>query len=110
MFGIKSIIYERNAVDLIININNQSNVIYLDNSRLIDNKLIMNYLEKFLSIIELWQEKYIDTKIIDGDIWKLSIIYDKGGKKEFWGKAKFPKNFEALERLNQKLIDEVLNG
>ena len=30
--------------------------------------------------------------------------------KKYYGKSSYPTNFEAFERLNQKLIDEVQNG
>ena len=48
--------------------------------------------------------------MIDGSSWSLSIIYSNGNKKEYSGKSSYPNNFEAFERLNQKLIDEVQNG
>ena len=66
--------------------------------------VIFKYLELLFNIIDNWQEKYIDTKIIDGDYWKLSITYIDDSKKEFYGKSNYPTNFEAFERLNQNLI------
>ena len=48
--------------------------------------------------------------MIDGINWDLSIIYYDGNKKEYRGRANYPNNFEAFERLNKKLINEVQNG
>lgn len=110
MIGIKGISFKKNNETLNISIGAESKMYYRDILLLIDNNIIFKYLENLLSIIDSWQNEYIDTEIIDGDSWKLSIIYDDESKKEYFGKACFPYNFEALERLNQKLIGEVLNG
>lgn len=107
MIGVKSVIFERNNQSLIINIGNESKVSYKDITKIADDEEILKYLESLFRIIEHWKEEYIDTKMIDGDDWRLSIIYLDGNKKEYYGKADFPTNFEALERLNQKLVDEV---
>lgn len=110
MIGIKNITFEKNGKSLNIYISNQSKIIYKDISITIDNNVIFKYLESLFSIIDSWQMEYIDTKTIDGDNWKLSIVYIDDSKKEYYGKANYPTNFEAFERLNQKLIDEVQNG
>lgn len=102
--GVKSIIFERNDESLKIYISNKSKILYKDISKTIDNNVIFKYLELLFNIIDNWQEKYIDTKIIDGDYWKLSITYIDDSKKEFYGKSNYPTNFEAFERLNQNLI------
>lgn len=110
MIGIKNIIYERNNETFIISIDNESKIQYNDILKSIDNKFVFKYLDSLYRIIDNWEKEYIDTKIIDGDSWKLSIIYINGNKKEYRGKSSYPTNFEAFERLNQKLIDEVQNG
>ena len=109
MIGEKCIIYEKNNKSLIISINDESKIQYNNISKLIDNKLVFKYLDSLYRIIDDWQKEYINTKIIDGDDWKLSIIYANGSKREYYGKSSYPMNFEAIERLNQKLIDEVHN-
>ena len=78
-----------------------------DFSKTINNEIIFKYLTSLFSIINNWENEYVDTKIIDGETWKLSITYLDGYKKEYLGKSKLPFNFEALERLNKKLINEV---
>lgn len=110
MIGVKSIIYEKNNQRLIISINNESKIQYNDILKAIDNILVFKYLDSLYRIINDWEKEYINTRIIDGDHWKLSITYINGNKKEYYGKANYPTNFEALERLNQTLIDEVQNG
>ena len=72
--------------------------------------LDVEYLRNLFCIIDSWNKEYINTKMIDGSSWSLSIIYSNGNKKEYSGKSSYPNNFEAFERLNQKLINEVQNG
>jgi len=111
VIGVKCIIYEKNNKSLIISINNEESKIQNnDILKSIDNKFVFKYLDSLYRIIDDWQKEYIDTRIIDGDSWKLSITYINGSKREYYGKSSYPTNFEALERLNQKLIDEVQNG
>jgi len=110
MLGIKEIVYEKNGESLIINISDNCKISYKYISRVVDNELIFKYLEHLFRIIDDWRKEYVDTRIIDGGIWKLSINYVNGNKKEYRGKGTYPNNFEAFERLNQKLIIEVQNG
>lgn len=111
VIGVKCIIYEKNNRSLVIDINNEESKIQNnDISKSTDNKFVFKYLNSLYRIIDGWQKEYIDTRIIDGDSWKLSITYINGSKQEYYGKSCYPTNFEALERLNQELIDEVQNG
>lgn len=110
MIGIRSIIYEKNSQFLIVNIANKSEIFYKGISIVVDNNLIFEYLKSLFCIIDDWKNEYVNTRIIDGDNWKLSIVYTSGNKKEYNGKSNYPNNFEAFERLNQKLIQEVQNG
>ena len=111
VIGVKQIIYEKNNNSLIISVNiEESTIENNDILRTIDNELILKYLDSLYRIIDDWQKEYINTTIIDGDNWKLSIVYTNGNKKEYFGKSSYPKNFEAFERLNQNLIYEAQNG
>ena len=111
MIGVKYIIYENNNKSLTISTNNEESIIKNnDILESIDNTLVFKYLDSLYRIIDDWKKEYIDTRIIDGDSWKLSIIYVSGNKREYYGKSSYPTNFEAFERLNQKLIDEAHNG
>lgn len=110
MIYIKSIVYENNDQNLIINIRDKSQILYKDILNIIDNQLISKYLENLFCIIDDWEEEYINIKMINGNNWKLSIVYTNGNKKEYSGKSSYPTNFEAFERLNQKLINEVQSG
>ena len=110
MKGIKSIIYEIDGQTLSINIREKSQIKYKDISIIISEEKTFEYLRNLFCIIDSWNKEYINTKMIDGSSWSLSIIYSNGNKKEYSGKSSYPNNFEAFERLNQKLIDEVQNG
>lgn len=110
MKDIKSIIYEINNRTLSINIGEKNIIKYNNILNIISEEKIFEYLMNLFRIIYNWNEKYIDISVIDGNNWKLSIIYSNGNKKEYIGKSSYPNNFEAFERLNRKLIDEVQNG
>lgn len=110
MLGIKSITFEKNGKSLNLYISDKSVITYKDISKVIDNNIVFKFLESFFSIIDSWQREYINPKIIDGEYWNLSITYMNDSKKEYYGRANYPSNFEAFERLNQKLINEVQNG
>ena len=110
MKGVKSIIYEIDGQTLSINIGEKSQIKCKDISSIISEEKVFEYLRNLFSIIDNWNKEYINTRIIDGGNWKLSIIYSNGNKKEYIGKSSYPNNFEAFERLNQKLIDEAQNG
>lgn len=107
MKGIKSIIYEANGHTLIINIGEKNQIIYKDILCIVSEEKIMEYLMNLFCIIDNWKKEYVNTKVIDNSNWKLSIIYSSGNKKEYKGISSYPRNFEAFERLNQKIIDEV---
>lgn len=107
MIGVKSIIFERDNQSLIIKIEDESKILYQDISKIVNNKVIDKYLESLFKIISDWKMEYINTQVMGGSYWKLDIIYLDGETKEYYGRSEFPNNFEALERLNQKLIEEA---
>ena len=110
MRSIKSITYEINGRTLSINIREKIQIKYMDISSIISEEKVFEYLKNLFSIIDNWDKEYINTRIIDSNNWKLSIIYSNGNEKEYRGKSSYPNNFEAFERLNQELIDGVKNG
>ena len=110
MNSIKSIMYVINGRSLVINLGVENRIMYDDISVVVSNEKIFEYLSKLYLIIDDWDSEYINTNMIDGGVWNLSIIYFDGRKKEYRGKAAYPSNFEAFERLNRKLLNEVLNG
>jgi len=109
MKGIKSIIYESNGQTLIIDVE-IGQIKYNDILGVINEEKTLEYLKNLFGIIDSWNKEYINTKMIDGSTWKLTINYSSGNKKEYSGKSSYPNNFEAFERLNYKLLDEVQNG
>ena len=96
---IKTIIYEINGRGLIIDIE-KNTVRYENTNRQISDEVLFNYLSRFFSIINNWEEEYIDNSIIDGNVWKLVIIYTDGNQKQYRGKAKCPINLDSLEEIN----------
>ncbi len=106
MIDVKEVLFERNGKNLILSLENEAEVFFQDVSRKIEPTVAFNYLSDLMLIIDNWQNKYIDYSIIDGEHWKLVIIYLDGSKKEFVGKGCFPNNFEAVEKINQKLTGE----
>lgn len=100
---IKTIVYEINGRDLIIDIENNT-VLYENTNRQISDEILFNYLSRFFSIINSWEEEYVDNSIIDGNVWKLVITYTNNTQKQYRGKAKCPINFDSLEEINYKLI------
>lgn len=110
MIDIKKIVYRNNDSYLIINIGNESTIQYNDIIRPINNSLVIEYVSSLYNLISDWKNKYVDHTVIDGNSWDLSIIFNDGNKKEYSGKAASPANFEAFERLNLKIISEVIYG
>lgn len=110
MKRVKSIIYEISGQTLVINIGEKNQIIYKDISGIISEDKTLEYLRNLFCIIDSWNKEYVNTRMIDSSSWKLSIIYYNNNKKEYSGKSSYPNNFEAFERLNHKLIDEVQNG
>lgn len=100
---IKNIICEINNSSLIIDVENYS-IFYNGTNKKISEDTLFNYLKRFFSIINSWEEEYIDNSIIDGNVWRLIITYTDGSQKQYRGKAKCPINFDSLEEINYKLI------
>lgn len=110
MKDIKSIECIINNHALIINIGEKIQIEYENRLGIISKEKIFEYLINLFCIIDSWDEEYIDTKMIDNSKWELTIIHSNGIKINYHGKSNYPNNFEAFERLNQRLIEEVYNG
>lgn len=110
MIGIKNVYYQKNGTHFMIDIGEKNSFRYQGISKTIKSLLVFEYLDSLFHIIDDWKKEYISTAFLDGNEWKLSITYIDGKTKEYSGKACFPNNFEAFERLNQKLIEEVYHG
>ena len=107
--NINSIVYEKDNYKFIINVN-ECKIQYANTLKVVDQKMVFDYLNSLYGLICEWKDEYINSHMIDGEYWNLSIIFNDGSKKEYRGKASYPYNFDAFESLNQKLIDEVYNG
>lgn len=111
MIDIKSIVYEKNGICLLkINIDDENKIFYNGISKVINDEVVFEYLKKLFNIIDGWKNEYIEISLIDGDSWKLSISYKNGNTVEYKGRSNYPSNFEAFERLNEKLISEGIGG
>ena len=110
MNGIKKIIYENDGQTLTIDIDKDIKIKYNDISSIISEEKFFEYIGNLFCIVYNWEKEYVNMKMIDGNSWRLSIVYSNDDKKEYSGKSSYPNNFKAFERLNQSLIDEVQNG
>ena len=100
---IKTIICEINNYSLVIDMENYT-IFYNGINKKINEDILFNYLTHFFSIINDWEEEYIDYSIIDGNVWRILITYTDGSQKQYRGKAKCPINFSSFEEINYKLI------
>lgn len=73
----------------------------------LDNKIIEEYLDKLIRVIDDWKEKYENQYVIDGIEWNLQINFQDGTKRYFKGKNDFPDNFEYLNKVNNELINKI---
>lgn len=73
----------------------------------VDNKIIGEYLDKLIRVIDDWKEKYENQYVIDGIEWNLQINFQDGTKRYFTGKNDFPDNFEYLNKVNNELINKI---
>ena len=106
MMNVKRIVYENNYEgSFVIEVNNNnSNVLFNDNLRLVDNKTIFSYLNSLFSIIALWNREYIEYDVIDGNSWSLLIYYIDGSSTRYYGRNNYPSNYEAFKMLNDEFI------
>ena len=62
----------------------------------ISKDITLEKIEKFLDIIYLWKNEYIDNSKIDGESFKIEVTDDETTTM-FKGKNKFPKNYNAFK-------------
>jgi len=95
MMNVKRIVYENNYEgSFVIEVNNNnSNVLFNDNLRVVDNKTIFSYLNSLFSIIALWNREYI-----------VLIYYIDGSSTRYYGRNNYPSNYEAFKMLNDEFI------
>ena len=110
MMDIKYIVFKNNHETLQITLGKENKIQYNNLSNVIDDEQAMKYLTDLFLIIKHWDNEYINTCLIDNNIWSLSIVFTNDIKREYYGKASYPDNFEAFERLINRIIKEVYNG
>lgn len=104
--NIKSITYKNNHQSFILSLD-QNKITYNNHTVPIDKELLLKYVTAFVHIIMIWQEDYIDTSVIDGANWQITINFLDNQHKIYSGHGTYPTNFEALERLISQIISEV---
>ena len=115
---VKKVMYEKkefpySQVYFMLEINENGNVLgYKDNLQTIkkenvDNKIVEEYLDKLIRIIDGWKEKYENQNIIDRTEWNLQINFKDGTKKLYSGKNDFPNNFEYLDKINHEIMSKL---
>ena len=111
MYKIKNLPYSDSY--FMLEITQNGNILgYKDNMKIIkkeniDDKIIEEYLDKLIRVIDDWKEKYENQNVIDGTVWDLQVNFKDGTKKYYTGKNNFPYNFEYLNRLNNELINKI---
>jgi len=76
-------------------------------TRNIDDALLMDFLDNLFRIISPWEEKYIQNNILDGTEWQLSIRFKDGHNRLYYGKDKYPNNFDSLEEIKNQMIENA---
>ena len=106
MLGIYSIEFKINNNYMLINLVNKT--LELNNEIFnINEEFLKEYIMKFNGITFNWADEYNNRKIIDGNEWSITIHLLDDTLKTFSGKSLLPNNFDSLEELNNKLIEEV---
>lgn len=116
---IKDVIYEKKMMPssteyFHIEICEDRNILeYSDNKNMgtiknnVDNELVMQYFDRLFRIMDGWKNVYQNNNFIDGIEWYLQITYKNGEIKQYFGKNKFPANFEYLDKIKYEIIDEM---
>ena len=60
-----------------------------------------------LDLFKGWKNKYVDEKIIDDEIYTITIVTTVN--KEFYIKNKYPNNWNKFIEFRNKLVRETLN-
>ena len=87
---------------------NTKSVNALDNPIIkeIDNEMAKEFLDQLFRIIDDWESEYINSNFLDGFEWQLEIKYQDNEVLYYSGKNDFPDNFEYLDRLKYKLLND----
>lgn len=87
---------------------NTKSVNALDNPIIkeIDNEMAKEFLDQLFRIIDGWENEYINSNFLDGIEWQLEIKYQDNEVLYYSGKNDFPDNFEYLDRLKYKLLND----
>lgn len=87
---------------------NTKSVNALDNPIIkeIDNEMAKEFLDQLFRIIDGWENEYINSNFLDGTEWQLEIKYQDNEVLYYSGKNDFPDNFEYLDRLKYKLLND----
>lgn len=72
----------------------------------IDNNILKEFLDQLFRIIDGWENEYINSNFLDGTEWQLEIKYQDNEVIYYSGKNDFPDNFEYLDRLKYKLLND----
>lgn len=104
--NIKNITYNHNRQYFIIDLHNNQ-ITYNNLTVPVTKESINTYFITFLNLMTNWQEEYLDTRLIDGSNWQITINFLDNHCKTYSGHGSYPANFEAIERLISQIISEV---
>ena len=104
MLGLQAIEFIQNQTIVKIKLGDVSTIIYNNYNKEIGKDKMKDYLKRFLSIIDNWNQEYVDNQFIDGIDWKLILVYDQRIK-EYKGYGRTPSNFPLLQELFYSMIE-----
>lgn len=65
----------------------------------IEDNLALKKMNLFMTLINSWNEKYINNKVLDGFELKILVEYENNKTKSVYSKNKFPPNFSEFKSL-----------
>lgn len=71
------------------------------------NDISLHEIEQLLKIMCLWNNEYIDDKIIDSEKFIIKIYTDHGVD-EYYGNGKYPANYQAFIEEVEKLYGNII--
>jgi hypothetical protein len=75
----------------------------------VEEELWKNFLNDLIETVEIqnWKKNYIDSMILDGYAWKITITSHKNGVATFYGQNDKPENFEAFTQLVELIKEKI---
>jgi hypothetical protein len=75
----------------------------------VEEELWNNFLNDLIETVEIqnWKKNYVDSMILDGYAWKVTITSHKNGVVTFYGQNDEPENFAAFTQLVELVKEKI---